>query len=81
MYPIVVVLRCGYSFFGKMEGTTLCNKRVEHLTVSNSIDFWHLTNLTEEDLRALLKMIKGAGLLERRTFDGVKQQLEKLLGE
>lgn len=40
---------------------------------------WNLINMTEDDLRSLLKMIKGAGLLERRTFDGVKRQIEKIL--
>ena len=40
---------------------------------------WHLTNMTEDDLRSLLRMIKGAGLLERRTFDGVKKQIENIL--
>ncbi len=40
---------------------------------------WHITNMTEDDLRSLLTMIKGAGLLERRTFDGVKRQIEEIL--
>lgn len=38
-----------------------------------------LAGMTEENLCALLTMIKGASLQERRTFDGVKRQIEKIL--
>ena len=58
-----------------------CNVELGKMMVCRTMGehYWHLTNMTEDDLRSLLKMIKGAGLLERRTFDGVKRQIEKIL--
>ena len=38
-----------------------------------------LRDMRESDLRDLLSMIRGAGLQERRTFDKVRRQIEKIL--
>ena len=34
-------------------------------------------DLNKEDVRSLLRMIKGAGLNERRDFDCLKRQIEE----
>ena len=38
-----------------------------------------LTDMSGDELRSLLVMIKGAGLEERRVFNGVKMQIERIL--
>lgn len=72
MRPIVVLLRCGrVPFYKDMDSNvTLADMRVARVMDDRC---YHLTNMTEDNLRSLLTMIKGAGLLERRTFDGVKR--------
>lgn len=44
------------------------------------LDGWGyaIQDLTKDDVIALLKMIKGAGLCQRRNFNGLKQQIEEL---
>jgi len=37
-----------------------------------------IKDLTREDVKSLLRMIKGAGLNERRDFDNLKKQIEQL---
>lgn len=39
----------------------------------------YLIVMTKDDLRSLLTMIKGACLPERRTFNSLKEQIEKIL--
>lgn len=65
------------SFYRTMESNVeLANMKVARAMGDHC---WHITNMAEDDLRSLLTMIKGAGLLERRTFDGVKRQIEDIL--
>ena len=40
---------------------------------------FQICGIEEGELRSLLKMIEGASLLERRTFEGLKKQIELLL--
>lgn len=45
------------------------------------LDGWGfmIQDLTRNDVLSLLRMIKGAGLNERRDFDGLKKQIEDLI--
>lgn len=43
-------------------------------------DAYRLSDITENELRSLLNMIKGACLPERQAFNKVKEQIEEILG-
>lgn len=45
-----------------------------------SNDTYSLSDITENELRSLLIMIKGACLPERQAFKKVKEQIEEILG-
>ena len=45
----------------------------------DEIGYYTLQNMSEDELRSLLAMIKGACLEERRVFNRVKVQIEKIL--
>ena len=45
----------------------------------DGLGYYTLQNMTEDELRSLLVMIKGACLEERRVFNRVKVQIEKIL--
>ena len=46
----------------------------------DSCGFVSLMQMNMEEAAALASMIRGAGLIERRTFNGVLKQLEKEAG-
>jgi len=49
------------------------------MTIFERDDGFVLAAMDESDLRSLLAMIKSACLPERREWNGIKQQIEKIL--
>lgn len=49
------------------------------MSIEYNNSYYGLYDMTEEELRSLLTMIKGAGLQERRIFNSVKTQIESIL--
>ena len=47
------------------------------MRIRKLINHFVLEGMTKDDMRYLLNMIKGAGLMERRHFENVKQQIIK----
>jgi len=47
--------------------------------IFNIFVYYMIKDLTADEVKSLLRMIKGASLNERRDFDGLKNQIEDLV--
>ena len=66
--------------FAKYIWSKIVDERLPEMSVHPQIQGGYgIVNMSEDDLRSLLTMIKGACLLERRHWNGIKQKIEKMI--